>query len=458
MSESIHVSQPEPLFAALVAIDWADRQHAWCLQASGGAERESGELTQSPEAIQAWVAHLRQRFGSQPIALAVEQTRGALLFQLARYEQLHLYPIHPHTLAQYRSAWFPSGAKDDPVDAQLLLDLLTHHRDRLRRLQPDTEATRQLQFLVEARRKMVNEKTRQSNRLTAQLKLYFPQMLEWFDDVASPLTGDFLLRWPTLEHAQRESRAVLQEFFQKHNCRNQARVEQRLQQIREAHPATPEAAVREAAVATAAVLVQLLRTLAQGIADLNRRIEPIAATHPDFPIFDSLPGAGAALVPRLIAAFGTRRDRFRSAAEIQCYSGIAPVLERSGKSKWTHFRWACPKFLRQTFQEWAAHSVGFSVWAGAFYRHQRSRGKNHQAAVRALAFKWLRIAFRCWQDRQPYDEARYLQRLRQRHSPLAPALQPSEPAPEPSASVPQPPVNIQWKTCAGFSTLMDLSS
>jgi hypothetical protein len=97
---------------------------------------------------------------------------------------------------------------------------------------------------------------------------------------------------------------------------------------------------------------------------------------------------------------------------------IAPVTERSGKRKWVHFRWACPKFLRQSFHEWAGHSIAQSTWARAYYEQQRDRGSDHHAAVRALAFKWIRILFRCWKDRVAYDESKYLAALAKRGSSL----------------------------------------
>ena len=123
-----------------------------------------------------------------------------------------------------------------------------------------------------------------------------------------------------------------------------------------------------------------------------------------------------------MAFFGTDRERYHSAEEVACFSGIAPVRERSGKRDWIHFRYACPKFLRQTFHEWASHSIGYSEWARAYYDQQRADGSGHHAAVRALAFKWIRILFRCWKDRKPYDEHTYLAALRRRGSPLVAAL------------------------------------
>lgn len=411
-------STDEPRFAAYVAIDWGDKKHVWSLQPAESNRRERGEIEHSPEAVAAWAAMLSARFNAQPVALAVEQSRGPLVFMLGKYEQLHVYPIHPRAAAQFRTALFPSGAKDDPSDAELLLDLLTHHRTRFRRLAPDTEQTRLVQHLVEGRRKLVNERTRQSNRLTAQLKLYFPQMLDWFDAVDSPLVGALLKRWPALESLQKARPDTVRSFFTAHNCRSQELIQQRLDQIRQAVPALSDKALIKAAQAMTKVLVELIASLREGIADFDRQIAQAVAAHPDFAVFDSFPGAGPALAPRLLAAFGSQRQRFQSAADLQTFSGIAPVTERSGKSEWVHARYACPRFLRQTFHEWAAHSIGFCDWARAYYRQQRDRGTDHHAAVRALAFKWIRIAFRCWKDSVPYDDDRYVESLRRRGSPL----------------------------------------
>jgi hypothetical protein len=116
-------------------------------------------------------------------------------------------------------AFTVSGAKSDPSDTDSLLDLLLRHRERLHPLRPDTVETHLLHFLVEERRQTVDERTRANLRLTDCLKLYFPQVLRWFDDVASPLVGDLLERWPTLEELQRVHPGTLRRFFHEHNCR-----------------------------------------------------------------------------------------------------------------------------------------------------------------------------------------------------------------------------------------------
>jgi transposase len=400
-------------FSAYVAIDWADQHHCWCLADAEGKRRDHGDLRNTPEAIDTWVAGLLLRFPDGSLAVCLEQSRGGLVFQLGKYARLVIFPVHPATIASFRQAFFPSGAKGDPSDTALLLELLLHHRRRLRRLDPDTPETRLLGMLIELRRRLVDERTRQSNRLTAWLKMYFPQPLDWIDNIDAPLGCDFLERWPTLQQLQRAKPETVQRFFREHNSRSETRIQERMEAIRIAVAAVQDSALLEAGAATTAALVALLKALNATIASLDQRIAALPK-HPEEDLFAGLPGAGPVLLPRLIVAFGTRRERFQSASELAAYSGIAPVTKQSGKSKSVQFRRACPTFLRQTFHEFAAHSVAKSTWARQFYDQQRERGKGHHAAVRALAFRWIRVLFRCWKDRKPYDEARYLEALRKR--------------------------------------------
>ena len=357
MSDSLPSVNPEPEWAAFAAIDWADQKNFWRLVPAGSQRHEQGELENTPEAVEVWAAALQQRFGGRPIAVCLEQSRGALVYMLTKYPHLVLFPVHPTTAARYRKTFCTSGAKADPSDTASLLDLLMRHRERLRALQPDTVETRLLHFLVEERRQMVDEKTRQSNRLTDCLKLYFPQVLRWFDEVDSPLVGALLERWPSLEQLQRAHPGTLRRFFHEHNCRSEELIQQRIDGIAQATPATQDQGVLEAGMMMTHGLVKLLETLRGNIAVFDERIAELVRAHPDSALFDSLPGAGAVLIPRLIVAFGTRRERYESAYQMQCYSGIAPVKEASGKTEWVHFRFTCPKFLRQTFHEFAGHSI-----------------------------------------------------------------------------------------------------
>jgi transposase len=385
---------------------------------AGTTRRESGKFAHTPEAIEAWAAEWGARFPGQPVAVALEQSRGALLYALSKYGHLVLYPIHPSSSYAFRKAMFPSGSKDDPKDADVLLDVLTLHFGRLRALQPDTPQTRKLQALVEKRRQLVDERTAQTNRITDQLKLYFPQVLQWFDEISSPIAAAFLARWPTVPDVKKENSEVLRSFFYQHGSRSEKRINERLQQIQQAVPPIDDTAVIEPAVLVVRILLGVVDALQKGIQALEKSIEETASAHPDYAIFASFPGAGAAMAPRLLAAFGSQRDRYGSAGEMQTFSGIAPVIEASGKKRWIHFRRACPKFVRQTFHEHAALSIQQCDWARTFYDGQRAKGKGHHAAVRALAFKWIRILFRCWQSRQPYDEQLYVAAQQARAVPL----------------------------------------
>lgn len=166
------------------------------------------------------------------------------------------------------------------------------------------------------------------------------------------------------------------------------------------------------------IFISQLKSLIESILQMDKVIRKYYRAQSDSAIFDSLPGAGPQLAPRLMAAMGSNRDRYENAAEIQKYVGVAPVIERSGQKSWTHWRYNCPKFLRQTFVEWAGHSIKYSFWAKAYYNQQIEKGKLHNTVIRSLAFKWIRILFKCWKERKPYDESKYLEALKTKGSPL----------------------------------------
>ena len=237
---------------------------------------------------------------------------------------------------------------------------------------------------------------------------------------------DFLRRWPTLKQAQQARKTTLTAFFVAHHVRYPKIIEQRLAAIRAATPLTQDSAVITAQRLLVEAWVEQLRVTLQAIERFDAEIEATTEQLADYPLFRALPGAGPAFAPRLLAAFGEPRERDTCAAELQKYAGIAPVTERSGKKCWVHWRLQCPRFLRQTLVEWAAASIPRSFWAAAYYRSRRDQGCSHQAALRALAFKWIRILYRCWQTRTPYDETTYLNALKRRGSPLILALASAE--------------------------------
>lgn len=412
--------------AAYVGIDWADEKHDVILRAASEPSKvEHCRIAHQPDALMQWLGELQQRFADQgKILVSLEQSRGALIYHLMGYEFLELYPINPSQLASFRETFSPGGAKDDWSDAELICELLYCHRDRLTAWQPDDELTRKLAFLNEGRRQAVDQRTQLANQLKSQLKLYFPLALQVLDnDCSAALAADLLLQWPTLDSLQKPSAHKLRKFFYAHNCRQEQKLLERLQLMKAAKPLTRDPAVIEPAALRVQLLAQQLKSLLPYISRYEKQIAELFDAHPDSFLFRDLPGAGEALGPRLLTAFGTQRDRFEYSTEIASLSGVAPIRRASGKKSGqratVHFRTACPKFLRQSFHEFAACSIRYCSWAQACYQTQRQRGKGHQAAVRAVAFKWIRILFACWKQRLPYDPQRYQQTLQIRGSDYA---------------------------------------
>lgn len=194
--------------------------------------------------------------------------------------------------------------------------------------------------------------------------------------------------------------------------------EKRISEIKSARALTNDPGVIEPNQIMIEALIPQLKLLIESITRMDKEIKQRYRQQADHKIFDSLPGAGPQIAPRLLAAFGSDRTRYQQANEIQKLAGIAPVIERSGTKSWTHWRYSCPTFLRQTFVEWAGLSIRYSFWAKAYYEQQISKGKPHNTVIRSLAFKWIRIVFRCWKNRTPYNESTYLAALKRRNSPL----------------------------------------
>lgn len=410
-------------FGAFVGIDWAEAFHAFSVKGVEEAEAQLGEIPHEPEALEIWVNELRKRFPKGKIGVCLEQAKGPLMFHLMEYDCFVLYPVNPKSLKCFRESFVSSGAKDDPGDADYMRRMIEQHRDCMRAWEPDDPQTRMIAILTEDRRKMVSERAGLANRLTAALKAYFPQALEWMGDrIYGPLACDFVSTWERLDEIKRARKKTIRKFYQKHRCRDEELLQRRIEEIRAAVPLTMDEAIISTSVLKVRSIVRQLRVVNQAIREYDEQLEALFAEHPDADIFDSFPGAGEALAPRLLAAWGSDRDRHPDARSMQMYSGIAPVTKKSGKkgqqTPTIHRRYRCPKFLLQTFHEYARCSLQKSVWAKAYYTMMRDRGKRHHAALRALAFKWIRIMFRCWQDRCPYDEIKYLTALQRTHAPL----------------------------------------
>jgi transposase len=403
----------------LIGLDRSDTKADLHLINTHTDQRLSQTICTSPEVLWEWLLELRQEHPQARVALCLEQPAVHLIPFLETYNWLTLYPINPITLQKFREAFVTSRAKDDAKDAFYLAELLLTHSAKLKPWAPEDAQTRAVQQMVFHRRAVVDERTGLTNRLQALLKQYFPQALVLCgEDLWRPLATRFLLKWPSLQAVQKAKPATLTQFYHINGSRSAKLLEQRLALVQRAVPVTDETALIDSFILRVQLLCRELQLVVQTIKQYDARIAQAFSQHPDHHIFSSFPGAGPVLGTRLLASMGSDRQRFDSAANLQCYTGTAPVTKQSGGKRYIHRRYLCPKYHRQSFHEYAKESILWCRWAAACYLDQRSRGKGHHTAVRALSYKWQRVVFRCWQTRTPYNDQLYEQGLRKAKSHL----------------------------------------
>jgi len=416
MQDNSQHSQQAPKF---IGIDWADREHEVCVIDADGRER-SETLEQSPEAIGQW---LTRELADGPIAIMLEQSRGALAYALMLRDKVVLYPVNPKQFSRYRESYSNAGSKNDRSDARLLARMLRERIDTLTPWTPDTENTRLLGRFCEIRRQLVDERTRYVQQLTDRLKCCFPQALTWPGAKSfSPLMLELLRRWPDPRKLKKADRRILAKVFAEYKLKNQKQQDELLHYIRSMTLLCSDAAVLEPAAIVIRLHVLQIRQLDKSIGEVAQRIDEEMQKHPDADLFRSLPGAGRVMAPRLLTAFGSQRERFAKADDMTTFSGIAPVTKQSGKMRVVHRRYACPKYLRQTFHEFADHARKWCPWSRAYYNLQRSRNMKHHAALRKLASRWIRILFVVWKTRTPYDQAKYLATIQLKNPKIIPFL------------------------------------
>ncbi|MEZ6094952.1 MAG: IS110 family transposase [Pirellulaceae bacterium] len=399
-----------------IGIDWADREHTFAATLPDGTVEEDS-FKHNPAAIKQWINHFQKRFPQATLDICVETSRGALINALVQFDGVAIYPVNPYALSSYRKAFAHGGGKTDPVDAKLIMQFLTQHKQVIRPLKQNSPLTRELDALTKHRRGLVEQRVDLSNQLNSLLKDYFPALIEL--GAAKPYAVfilAILMRWPTLAQLQKAGPAKLRKLLL--GLGTKARIEQRIESLMRAIPlSTDEVLLRTNARLAQAIAAQL-QLLNKSIKEYDLEIKRLVQTHDDFAIFESLPGASDKTQARMIAAMGDDRARYDSPESLQAAAGIAPLTIQSGRSRLVTRRWASTTFMMQTFHEYAGLSIRKCQWAKAYYESQLAKGKSANTAKRALAYKWLRIIHRCWITRTPYNESRYIERLAATRSPL----------------------------------------
>lgn len=383
-------------------IDWASADHAICVIDERAKVLHRAMVAHTREGLAELVRALR-KFGND-LPIAIERPSG-LLVDVLLEAGFRVIPIHPNAVKASRPRYAAAASKTDLGDAFLLADLLRTDGHRFQPLRPNSDDTRALRALVRTRDDLVAERVGLANQLRALLDRFWPGAGAIFADVDSPIALAFLRRYPTPQSADRLGEKRLRAFLARNAYCGRRPVPELLDRIRNAPAGLTGEAEAEASGELVLALVAVLEPLVAQIQRLTAAVEHALETHPDGVLVASFPRAGRVNAAQILAELGDDRARFVSEEHLAAEAGVAPVTKASGKSRSVAFRWACNKRLRGAITCFADNSRHASAWAAGVYQRARSRGCDHPHAIRILARAWIRVLWRCWQDRRPYDAA-----------------------------------------------------
>lgn len=397
----------KPNAVYLTGLDWASEEHAVCVIDRSGTVRASFAVPHTAEGLTRLLRRLR-RFGRpETLPIAIERPSGLLVDTLL--EAGHpVVPIHPNKLKATRSRYTAAPGASDPGDAYILADILRTDGHRFPPLRPPSDRTRALRAAVRTRDDLVATRVGLANQLRTLLESFWPGAAAIFAAIDSPIALAFLQAYPTPHRAAHLGPKRLERFLLKHAYCGRRSPEELLERLRSAprgHAGNLECETKGQLVLS---LVGVLRPLVAQIKELEGLIKGHLAQHPDRNLIRSFPRTGTVNAAQILAELGEDRRRFATPDQLAAESGVSPITIASGKRKKAIlFRYACNKRLRSALTTWADNSRHAHPWAAHLYRQARARGCDHPHAIRILTRAWLRVLWRCWQDRSPYDPRRH---------------------------------------------------
>ena len=380
-------------------LDWASQTHAVCVIDERGTVAVQFEIEHNA----AGLAELCRRLHSVGTTMiAIERPSGLIVDALLE-GGFTVVPIHPNVVKATRPRYRSHGGKSDASDAYLLADLLRTDGHRFKPLAPQSDDIRALRALVRGRDDLVATRVQLANQLRSLLQSFWPGATEVFADIDSPIALAFILRYPTPESASRLGNKRMAAFCAQHAYSGRRSAEELLARLHEAAAVTVDALEMEAKGELALSLARTLNLLVDQIRLLTSRIEHHVGSIEDGRILMSFPRAGRVCAAQILSELGSVRERFPSDEQLAAEAGVAPVTYASGKIKAVTFRWACNHRLRAALTCMADNSRHANAWAASIYAKARARGCDHPHAIRVLARAWLRVIWRAWTDRKPYD-------------------------------------------------------
>jgi len=384
-------------------LDWASRTHALCVVDERGGVVERFEIGHDAAGLADLQRQLR-RLGSPPVA--IERPSGLLVDTLVEAGFM-VVPIHPNAVKASRPRYRSHGGKSDASDAYVLADLLRTDGHRFKALTAQGDEIKALQALVRGRDDLVASRVQLANQLRTLLESFWPGAAAVFADIDSPIALAFVERYPTPEAASSLGPKRMAAFCAQYAYSGRRGAEDLLARLHEAPAAVCGELQMEAKGELARCMARTLRSVVEQIRLLSSRIEHHVASLEDGRILVSFPRAGRICAAQILSELGSVRERFVSVEHLAAEAGVAPVTYESGKSKAVTFRWACNHRLRAALTCLADNSRHANAWAASVYAKAKARGCDHPHAVRILARAWLRVIWRAWTDRRPYDPSQH---------------------------------------------------
>ena len=386
-------------------IDLASEEHRLCVVDGAGRQLEQRRIAHSEQGLAALVATLHEL---RIARVAVEQPNGVVVERLLE-AGMSVVAVHPNQLVAARARYRSGGGKSDGFDSYVLAELARTDMHRLRVLEPDGDETKALRALTRTREDLVATRVALANQLRAELERFWPGTARIFSDVDSPIALAFLERYPGPQEARLLGERRLAGFLARHGYCGRRSPAELLERLRSAPQARVGEAELEARRSVVLALVAALKPLVEQIRLLTSEIRALLAAHADGELFLSLFRDPKSVVTaaELLAEIGDRRERYPTSTPLEARAGQSAIAVESGKRKVGSFRWACNKRLRDAVSCLADASRKHNPWAQKIYADAIARGKDHRHALRILGRAWLRVIWRIWQDRTPYDPARH---------------------------------------------------
>jgi transposase len=355
------------------------------------------------EHSQAGWKEFAQKIKAYPgLAVAIETSQGPAVDHLLQCE-CAVYPLNPLAAKRYRDRKSPSGNKTDRADAWAFADALRVDGHGWSALQPLDPLTQQLRLLCRDEMALIEQRTALINQLQQALSEYYPAALEAFDDWTQSYCWEFVIEFPAPAALVKAKKGRWNRFLHKHKLWRPETSQKRLEIFARADQFCGSQALSAAKSLLAVSLAKTLQALEIQLDAYRDQIRQLFNQHPDHDIFDSLPGAGDKLAPRLLAEVGGDTQRYPDTQALQCLAGTAPISYQSGQIHKVLIRRQCNKILRQVVHLWANCSRQSALWAQTYYEQKRNEGKSHACALRCLGQRLLKILWKMIQTRTPYD-------------------------------------------------------